>query len=206
MTEVRTLILWQVGGVCILAARSRIILLPLDESRGECGVKKCRSGGVSEYLCYVNSDLPVRGNTFSILLTLLAVTMVQKCPELIDVFPWQQWLYECDTMLCSMYISDLVFFFRIMACFTSLLVREAEMPLKTSPFMSIASIARGIVTNDVSPTFYNRNPRNLERLRIAYKPSGYHLEAPGREFWHKYVYRKYIGCSESSHTVHSTHL
>lgn len=33
----------------------------------------------------------------------------------------------------------------------------------------------------------NRNPRNLERLRIAYKPVGYHLEKPGRSFWHKYV-------------------
>lgn len=33
---------------------------------------------------------------------------------------------------------------------------------------------------------YNRNPRNLEKLRIAYKPAGYHLEKPGREFWHKY--------------------
>lgn len=32
----------------------------------------------------------------------------------------------------------------------------------------------------------NRNPRNLERLRIAYKPVGYHLERPGRSFWHKY--------------------
>lgn len=31
----------------------------------------------------------------------------------------------------------------------------------------------------------NRNPRNLERLRIAYKPKGYHLENPGRSFWHK---------------------
>ncbi|XP_050430176.1 39S ribosomal protein L18, mitochondrial [Adelges cooleyi] len=32
---------------------------------------------------------------------------------------------------------------------------------------------------------YNRNPRNLEKLRIAYKPAGYHLEKPGREFWNK---------------------
>lgn len=32
---------------------------------------------------------------------------------------------------------------------------------------------------------YNRNPRNLEKLRIAYKPAGYHLDKPGREFWHK---------------------
>lgn len=30
----------------------------------------------------------------------------------------------------------------------------------------------------------NRNPRNLERLRIAYKPTGYHLEKPGRSYWH----------------------
>lgn len=32
----------------------------------------------------------------------------------------------------------------------------------------------------------NRNPRNLEKMRIAYKPSGYQLEQPGRNFWHKY--------------------
>jgi len=32
---------------------------------------------------------------------------------------------------------------------------------------------------------YNKNPRNLERLGYAYKPKGYHLEKPGRTFWHK---------------------
>ncbi|XP_004533791.1 39S ribosomal protein L18, mitochondrial [Ceratitis capitata] len=32
---------------------------------------------------------------------------------------------------------------------------------------------------------FNRNPRNLERLRIAHKPTGYFLEKPGRSFWHK---------------------
>lgn len=31
----------------------------------------------------------------------------------------------------------------------------------------------------------NRNPRNLEMMKIAYRPSGYHLEAPGRCFWHR---------------------
>ncbi|KYN09004.1 PREDICTED: 39S ribosomal protein L18, mitochondrial [Trachymyrmex cornetzi] len=31
----------------------------------------------------------------------------------------------------------------------------------------------------------NRNPRNLERLRIARKPQGYHLEKPGHTYWHK---------------------
>ncbi|XP_067634298.1 large ribosomal subunit protein uL18m [Eurosta solidaginis] len=35
------------------------------------------------------------------------------------------------------------------------------------------------------PVMINRNPRNLERLRIAHKPSGYFLEKPGRSFWHK---------------------
>ncbi|XP_029665098.1 39S ribosomal protein L18, mitochondrial [Formica exsecta] len=37
----------------------------------------------------------------------------------------------------------------------------------------------------------NRNPRNLERLRIARKPQGYHLEIPGRTYWHKlYLIKK----------------
>ncbi|KAH8397015.1 hypothetical protein KR215_007606 [Drosophila sulfurigaster] len=42
------------------------------------------------------------------------------------------------------------------------------------------------LTAPASDTTYvtNRNPRNLERLRIAYKPSGYHLEKPGRSYWH----------------------
>lgn len=31
----------------------------------------------------------------------------------------------------------------------------------------------------------NRNPRNLERLRIARKPDGFHLDKPIRSFWHK---------------------
>lgn len=31
----------------------------------------------------------------------------------------------------------------------------------------------------------NRNPRNLEFLRIAYKPAGYELDKPGRCFWNK---------------------
>lgn len=31
----------------------------------------------------------------------------------------------------------------------------------------------------------NRNPRNLEKIRIGYKPDGYHLDTPGRSFWHK---------------------
>jgi large subunit ribosomal protein L18 len=37
----------------------------------------------------------------------------------------------------------------------------------------------------ISPDFVNRNPRNLERMRIGYKPDGYHVEKSGRRFWHK---------------------
>ncbi|XP_023014769.2 mitochondrial ribosomal protein L18 [Leptinotarsa decemlineata] len=39
--------------------------------------------------------------------------------------------------------------------------------------------------NEISPIFTNRNPRNLEKLRIGYKPDGYHVEAPGKRYWHK---------------------
>lgn len=31
----------------------------------------------------------------------------------------------------------------------------------------------------------NRNPRNLEMMRIAYRPDGYHLDMPGRCYWNK---------------------
>ncbi|KAJ8916625.1 hypothetical protein NQ315_000270 [Exocentrus adspersus] len=39
--------------------------------------------------------------------------------------------------------------------------------------------------NDISPVFTNRNPRNLEKLRIGYKPDGYHVDNPGKRYWHK---------------------
>ncbi|XP_053674859.1 39S ribosomal protein L18, mitochondrial [Anopheles nili] len=40
------------------------------------------------------------------------------------------------------------------------------------------------ICNDVL-YMVNRNPRNLEQLRLAYKTDGYHLEKPVRNFWHK---------------------
>jgi len=45
--------------------------------------------------------------------------------------------------------------------------------------------AGSIKNDEISPVFTNRNPRNLERLRIGYKPDGYYVEKPGRNFWHK---------------------
>lgn len=43
----------------------------------------------------------------------------------------------------------------------------------------------------VNTFFYNRNPRNLERLRIGYKPDGWHVDNPGRSFWNKLVLTYY---------------
>jgi hypothetical protein len=93
----------------------------------------------------------------------------------------------CTCFLCF----GLLFYFLSMASITSLLAQKAGSSVKTSPFISVASMATGMMTNEVSPAFCNRNPRNLERLRIAWRPTGYHLEAPGREFWHKYVCKQF---------------
>ncbi|XP_069702473.1 large ribosomal subunit protein uL18m [Periplaneta americana] len=74
-----------------------------------------------------------------------------------------------------------------MASITPLLTRKIEFPVRNFIFISSASVTTNAESNEVCTEFCNRNPRNLERLRIARKPSGYHLEAPGREFWHKLI-------------------
>ncbi|CAG9791180.1 unnamed protein product [Diatraea saccharalis] len=43
------------------------------------------------------------------------------------------------------------------------------------------------LSSTITAEFVNRNPRNLERIRIARKPDGYHLDKPGRKYWHKLV-------------------
>ncbi|GBP71466.1 39S ribosomal protein L18, mitochondrial [Eumeta japonica] len=48
--------------------------------------------------------------------------------------------------------------------------------------VSIPQLVRNASNN--FKEFVNRNPRNLERMQIARKPAGYHLEKPGRRFWH----------------------
>ncbi|XP_004928945.1 large ribosomal subunit protein uL18m [Bombyx mori] len=55
--------------------------------------------------------------------------------------------------------------------------------IRTVPF--VPQMTRLSSTANVE--FVNRNPRNLERMRIARKPDGYHLEKPGRKYWHKLV-------------------
>lgn len=39
----------------------------------------------------------------------------------------------------------------------------------------------------VTDYVYNRNPRNLERLALAYKNEGWPLEKPGKTFYHRFV-------------------
>lgn len=39
--------------------------------------------------------------------------------------------------------------------------------------------------NKVGLNFVNRNPRNLEKMRIGYKPDGYHVDNPGKCYWHR---------------------
>ncbi|XP_011314213.1 39S ribosomal protein L18, mitochondrial [Fopius arisanus] len=48
----------------------------------------------------------------------------------------------------------------------------------------------------------NRNPRNLEMLRIARKPTGYHLERVTRQFWHQLVITRGVRHLE----VHVEHI
>ncbi|KZS20947.1 39S ribosomal protein L18, mitochondrial [Daphnia magna] len=45
----------------------------------------------------------------------------------------------------------------------------------------------GEVNNSFLPFIYNRNPRNLERLRIAPKPMGYALDDKPMNYWHRLV-------------------
>lgn len=39
--------------------------------------------------------------------------------------------------------------------------------------------------NKYGLAFVNRNPRNLEKMRIGYKPDGYHVDNPGKCYWHR---------------------
>ena len=64
------------------------------------------------------------------------------------------------------------------------------------------------------PIIYNKNPRNLERLRIAPKPSGYVLDKKPVNFWHRYslysrlknYYLLAIGSKRHMMTIHCAKL
>ncbi|PIK49402.1 putative 39S ribosomal protein L18, mitochondrial [Apostichopus japonicus] len=42
----------------------------------------------------------------------------------------------------------------------------------------------------VSPEFVNRNPRNLEKMALAYKDKGWYKSHPRKEYWHKLFVKK----------------
>uniref|UniRef100_A0A1B6DC41 39S ribosomal protein L18, mitochondrial n=1 Tax=Clastoptera arizonana TaxID=38151 RepID=A0A1B6DC41_9HEMI len=57
---------------------------------------------------------------------------------------------------------------------------------KTLKFFRFSSSLSSLKpNNDVNLCVHNRNPRNLERLRISPKPNGYFLDEPGHMFWNK---------------------
>lgn len=52
---------------------------------------------------------------------------------------------------------------------------------------SVLTKLSAINQKEATQTFlYNRNPKNLEKLKIAYNHNGYHLEKPGKTFYNKY--------------------
>lgn len=54
-------------------------------------------------------------------------------------------------------------------------------------FELIRTISSLQISNEIVPSvFINRNPRSLEKIRIGYKPDGYHIDKPGKCCWHKY--------------------
>ena len=53
-------------------------------------------------------------------------------------------------------------------------------------YCSVNKISLEGPNNSFLPIIYNKNPRNLERLRIAPKPSGYVLDKKLVNYWHRY--------------------
>ncbi|XP_068228228.1 large ribosomal subunit protein uL18m [Palaemon carinicauda] len=44
--------------------------------------------------------------------------------------------------------------------------------------------------DDINPEFVNRNPRNMEMLRIARKPQGYALDTPTNHYWYRLLFEQ----------------
>ena len=54
----------------------------------------------------------------------------------------------------------------------------------TKVFGSIRWCSSSSKSNDlISPTLRNRNPMNLEKMRIGYKPNGFLADKTNREHW-----------------------
>ncbi|XP_063986099.1 large ribosomal subunit protein uL18m [Diachasmimorpha longicaudata] len=68
--------------------------------------------------------------------------------------------------------------------------------------LRISAIGSNAALVDKCTEVSNRNPRNLELLRIARKPAGYHLERVSRKFWHQLVITRSVKHVE----VHIEHI
>lgn len=51
-----------------------------------------------------------------------------------------------------------------------------------------AAAADPVTAAQSTPVFINKNPRNLERLRVARKQQGWKLEPESRAYWHRIVF------------------
>ncbi|XP_015122154.1 39S ribosomal protein L18, mitochondrial [Diachasma alloeum] len=68
--------------------------------------------------------------------------------------------------------------------------------------LGISAISSNAALVDNCTQVSNRNPRNLELLRIARKPDGYHLERVSRKFWHELIITRGVKHVE----VHIEHI
>ncbi|XP_066955203.1 large ribosomal subunit protein uL18m [Macrobrachium rosenbergii] len=72
-----------------------------------------------------------------------------------------------------------------------MLLRNAVVHVKGVPGSLLANLRRGTHSggqssnDDINPVFVNRNPRNMEMLRIARKPQGYALDEPTNHYWYR---------------------
>jgi len=64
-------------------------------------------------------------------------------------------------------------------------LHSSSLRLRT-PIVSHATFVKLLSNQAIVPKFVNnRNPRNLEKLRIADKPQGWELDQEGRSYWNK---------------------
>lgn len=62
-------------------------------------------------------------------------------------------------------------------------VRSGSVLRNFARFMS----SKPKTNNEIKPMITNRNPRNLEKMRLARKPTGFFFEKDSITFWHKLV-------------------
>lgn len=66
-------------------------------------------------------------------------------------------------------------------------MRYTPFELRNQPkFKNMKQMLEAVRVPDENAVYMtNRNPRNLEMMKIASRPKGYHLEMPGKLFWYR---------------------